>query len=258
MKSDKVKQAFKEKKTAPKLSLVQQKYNNISGLLGKMKDSFEEVLPKHITPERIIRIALTSIRTNPKLLECSEISLIGAILQSAQLGLEPNNLGQAWLIPYNNRTTGKVEVQFQIGYRGLIELFYRHEASSLIDAHTIYENDVFSYQYGTNQFLHHQPAFDNRGAVIGYYAFAKLRGEISSFKVMSVMEIDYFRDKSKTSDNGPWVTDYNEMAKKTVIKRLCKYLPISVEIQKAISVDETSSFLSESDNEFNPLNEIAV
>lgn len=258
MKSDKVKKALKEDKTTKKLSVVQQKYNSLSRVLEKMKDSFEEALPKHITPERITRIALTSIRTNPKLLECSELSLIGAILQSAQLGLEPNNLGQAWLIPYNNGKTGKMEVQFQIGYRGLIDLFYRHEAGLLIDAHTIYENDIFEYQYGTKQFLRHQPTFGNRGKVIGYYSFANLRNDKSSFKVMSVSEIEFFHLRSKSSDSGPWVSDYNEMAKKTVIKRLCKYLPISVEIQEAISADGKSNFLPESENDFSSYNEIAV
>jgi len=232
------------------LSPSKQKYDHIAGLLEKMKSQIQQALPKHITPDRIARIALNSIRMNPKLLQCSEMSLLGAIMQSAQLGLEPNSFGQAWLIPFNNKKKNGqyvMEVQFQVGYKGLIELFYRTDKGLNIDAHEVYENDKFDYNYGVGKDseakLYHKPVMTNRGSVIGYYATATMKNGSYSFLFMSKEDVkkhaNTFSQAYKKGWMSPWKSNFDEMAKKTVIKKLMKYLPLSVELQKGIAADET-------------------
>jgi recombination protein RecT len=231
-------------------SQSQQKFLKVSNLLEKMRPAIEQALPKHVDPNRISRIALTSIRMNPKLLQCSELSLLGAILQCSQLGLEPNIFGQCYLIPYKNKKNlpnGQItwvdEVQFQIGYRGYIELFYRTDSSLSIGAYTVYANDEFDYAYGLEQNLVHKPCLTDRGEVIAYYSVAKMKNGAFAFVVASKKDIEEHSQKfSKAVQKGwtsPWKTNFDEMAKKTVIKKVMKYLPLSVELQKQFSADST-------------------
>jgi recombination protein RecT len=215
------------------------KGKTIGDLFEQMKPAISQAIPKHMTPERLLRIATTSIRTNPKLKVCTPESLLGAVMQCAQLGLEPSVLGHAYLIPYKNK--GVDECQFQIGYKGLIELARRTGQISSIMAQAVYQNDEFEYEYGINEKLKHVPGDGDRGAVIKYYAYAKFKDGGYSFLVMSRTDIERHRDKfSKTKNFGPWVDHFDEMAKKTVLKGLMKYMPISVEFQKAVDQDETT------------------
>ena len=207
---------------------------SIQELINESAKELGRALPSHMSPERMCRIALTTLRLNPKLMNCDPKSILGALFQSAALGLEPNVEGQAYIVPYSN------EAVFQIGYKGIIDLFYRHESSLSIDAHTVHENDDFSYTYGTESKLEHQPALSNRGKAIAYYAVAKMRDGASVFKVMSKEDCEQHGKKhSKTYGNGPWKTDFDAMAKKTVLLQLAKLLPKSVEIQHALSMDNT-------------------
>lgn len=215
------------------------KGKTIGDLFEQMKPAISQAIPKHMTPERLLRIATTSIRTNPKLKVCTPESLLGAVMQCAQLGLEPSVLGHAYLIPYKNK--GVDECQFQIGYKGLIELARRTGQISSIMAQAVYQNDEFEYEYGINEKLKHVPVDGDRGAIIKYYAYAKFKDGGYSFLVMSRSDIERHRDKfSKTKNFGPWVDHFDEMAKKTVLKGLMKYMPISVEFQKAVDQDETT------------------
>lgn len=215
------------------------KGKTINDLFDQMKPAIAQAIPKHLTPDRLLRIATTSIRTNPKLKVCTPESLLGAVMQCAQLGLEPSILGHAYLIPYKNK--GVDECQFQIGYKGLIELARRTGQISSIMAQAVYEKDEFEYEYGINEKLKHVPADGDRGKVIKYYAYAKFKDGGYSFLVMSRSDIERHRDKfSKTKNFGPWVDHFDEMAKKTVLKGLMKYMPISVEFQKAVDQDETT------------------
>jgi len=185
-------------------------------------------------------VAMTEIRKNPKLLECSSQSLLGALMLSAQLGLEPGILGHAYLIPYYNNKTKSTEVQFQIGYKGYIDLVRRSGELQTLDVHEVCRGDAFEYEYGLTPKLMHRPALENRGAAYCYYAIAKFKDGGFSFLVMSVQDIDKYRKRSKSPDYGPWATDYDAMAKKTVIKQLAKYLPLSTEIQRSMTQDETT------------------
>jgi recombination protein RecT len=205
----------------------------------KLKQQLADALPRHMTPDRMVRIALTELRKTPKLQECEPISVIGAIVQCAQLGLEPgNSLGHAWLIPYYNTKAGKYQCQFQIGYRGMIDLARRSGQVISIFASEVCENDLFEFEYGLEQKLRHVPCRTSRGHVIYYYAVAHLKDGGHQFVVMSHHEVDTIRKQSKAASSGPWVTHPDEMGKKTVIRRLFKYLPVSIEMQQAITHDE--------------------
>lgn len=220
--------------------------DNIAHYLQRedVKAQIAAALPKHLTPDRLARIVLTTIRLNPALAECSTTSLLAAAMQCAQVGLEPIN-GMAYLIPYNRKIkqAGQPDrwikdVQFQIGYRGLAALARRSGEITTIAAEPIYENDKFIYRKGFNEVLEHEPNFRNRGELVGVYAYALTKdGGRYSF-VMNKEEVDKIRKRSKSADNGPWVTDYVEMARKTCFKNLAKWLPTSVEFMTAVAEDE--------------------
>lgn len=207
----------------------------MSGLLKRMHTQIEKALPSVITPERFTRIALTAYSENAALQKCDADSFLGAMMQAAQLGVEPNTpLGQAYLIPYGNK------VQFQLGYRGMIDLAYRSGEIQMIQAHEVHENDEFEYELGLDPKLRHIPALKNRGEVILYYAVFKLINGGVGFEVMSKEDVETFaKKKSKTYRNGPWQTDFDAMAKKTLVKRLLKFAPVKSDFARAVAADET-------------------
>lgn len=211
----------------------------MSGLLKRMQPQIEKALPSVITPERFTRIALTAYSRNEKLQECTAESFLGSMMQAAQLGVEPNTpLGQAYLIPYRNR--GVMEVQFQLGYRGMIDLAYRSGEVQNIQAHEVYENDTFEYELGLEPKLRHIPALKDRGEVILYYAVFKLTNGGVGFEVMSKEDVEAFaKKKSKTYGTGPWQSDFDAMAKKTLVKRLLKFAPLKSDFVRAVTADET-------------------
>ena len=188
---------------------------SLQGLIRTMEPEIKKALPSVITPERFTRMVFTALSSNKKLQACTPESFLGAMMQAAQLGVEPNTpIGQAYLIPYGN------QVQFQLGYKGLIDLAYRSGEVQSIQAHEVHENDTFEYELGLNPKLKHVPAMKDRGPVILYYAVIKLKNGGEGFEVMSREDVDQFvRAKSKTYKNGPWQTDFDEMAKKTVLKK---------------------------------------
>lgn len=214
---------------------------NIKQWIVAMKPQIEAALPSVITPERFSRMALTAVSSNPKLADCTPQSFMGALMQAAQLGLEPNTpLGQAYLIPFRNK--GKMETQFQLGYKGLIELAHRSGEFRNIEARVVYENDEFRYSYGLEPELVHKPAMSNRGNVICYYAVYTLVNGGFGFEVMSKEDIqDHAKKYSQAygSSYSPWKTAFDEMAKKTVIKRVLKYAPIKTEFVRSLNTDES-------------------
>ena len=214
---------------------------NIKQWIMAMKPQIEAALPSVITPERFSRMALTAVSSNPKLADCTPQSFMGALMQAAQLGLEPNTpLGQAYLIPFKNK--GKMETQFQLGYKGFIELAHRWGEFRNIEARVVYENDEFRYSYGLEPELVHKPAKSNRGDVICYYAVYTLVNGGFGFEVMSKEDIQAHAKKYSQaygSSYSPWRTAFDEMAKKTVIKRVLKYAPIKTEFVRNISTDES-------------------
>lgn len=211
------------------------KKQNMSDMLLLMTDEIKKALPAQVSIERFQRIALTAFNGNNKLQQCNPVSFLAAMMQSAQLGLEPNTpLGQAYLIPYGHN------VQFQIGYKGLLELAQRTNKYKNIQAQIVYENDEFDIEYGLNPVLKHIPFMTgDRGKVIGYYAVYNLTNGGQGFEYMTKGEVEKHAKKfSKTFNNGPWTTDFDEMAKKTVLKKLLKYAPMSTELATTVNIDE--------------------
>ena len=211
---------------------------SLNSMLKRMGPEIQRALPKHMDADRIARIALTAVRNTPKLLECDQMSFVAALMQSAQLGVEPNTgLGQAYLIPYGGK------VQFQLGYKGLIDLAVRSGQYKAIYSHEVYKNDEFSYSYGLHKDLVHVPAAQPEGEPIGYYAVYRLQNGGYDFVYWTRERIDHhakqFSQAVQKGWTSPWKTNYDAMAKKTVLKEVLKYAPKSIELQKTVEADET-------------------
>ena len=220
-------------KKAPEQKSMQQYIKSMEGEIKK-------ALPSVITPERFTRIVLSAISVNPKLGNCTPASFLGAMMTSAQLGLEVNTpLGQAYVLPYMNK--GVMEAQFQLGYKGLIDLAYRSGEVEVIQAHVVYENDEFTCEYGLDPKLTHKPADSGRGEPVKVYAVFKTKGGGYGFEVMSMDDVKAHAakySKAYGSNFSPWKTNFEEMAKKTVLKRILKYAPLKSDFVRAAVQDE--------------------
>ena len=201
-------------------------------------------LPKSMTAERLTRIVMTECRKVPALMQCNQESFFGAVLQCAQLGLEPGSaLGHCYLLPFGNGKSrdGRPNCQLIIGYRGMIDLARRSGQIVSINAYCVHEADEFEYELGLHPDIHHRPSpLAERGPVTYVYAVAVLKGGGVQFEVMSRAEIEAVRVQSKAGKSGPWVTHWEEMARKTVVRKLFKYLPVSIEAVRAVEIDEKS------------------
>lgn len=205
-----------------------------------MQGEIAKALPSVLTPERFTRITLSALSTNPTLAATTPKSFLGAMMTAAQLGVEPNTpLGQAYLIPYRNH--GTLECQFQLGYKGLIDLAYRSGQIKTIQAQVVHENDVFEVTYGTDNSLLFKPKLDgDAGKAISVWAMFQTKDGGYGYEVMSMDAVREFAKKySKAYSNGPWQTNFEEMAKKTVLKKTLKYAPLSSDFKRGLSADET-------------------
>jgi recombination protein RecT len=216
-------------------------------MITKFKAEIERALPKHLNPDRMCRIALTEFRKNKKLADCDPRSVFAAVIQSAQLGLEVGLMGEASLVPFDT------ECQLIPGYTGLMKLARNTGKVKDIYAHEVMENDEFELTFGLERTLRHVPLKgsggfpandEKRGPVVGYYAVAVLSDGSTTFQAMSIQEVEKIRNASrgyisakKYSKKSPWDTYPVEMGKKTVIRRLCKYLPKSPELAEALALD---------------------
>lgn len=227
-------------------AVAQKKEDPVANLIEKLKPQMALALPKHLNPERMGRIMLTELRRVPKLAECGKDSLLGALMMCSQLGLEPGNgLGHAYLLPFDRRAkvggqwqTVGTDCQLIIGYRGMIDIARRSGQIVSIAARTVHKNDHFAYRLGLDETIEHIPCEGERGDMTHVYAVAKLKDGGVQFEVMSRHDVEKVRLQSKAKDNGPWQTHFEEMAKKTAIRRLFKYLPVSIEMQRAVTIDE--------------------
>jgi recombination protein RecT len=198
-------------------------------------------LPAHLPPDRFIRVALTAMTRTPKLAECDMASFFSCLLSLSQYGIEPDGR-RAHLIPFENRKRGVTECQLIIDYKGLVELILRSGQVSNIHSDVVCENDAFEYNCG--EIIRHVIDFRRpRGNAYAAYAICTFKDGTRKCEVMSQDEIESIRRRSRAANAGPWTTDWNEMAKKTVFRRLSKWLPLSAEYRDAL----------ESEDEFEPL-----
>lgn len=202
-------------------------------LINQYKGPIGIALPKHIDAGRFTRIVLTEVRRNPSLLRCTPASLLGALMLSAQLGLEPGPLGHAYFVPF------KQEVVFIIGYKGMIDMARRSGQVSTIVARAVHEGDEFAYRYGLDDDLKHVPTAEP-GELTHVYAIAKFKDGGVVFVVLSKAEVETFhkRSPSANASTSPWKSDYEAMAKKTAIRRLFPFLPVTAEFAQAFSVSD--------------------
>ncbi len=214
------------------------KIDTVRDALTLMKPQLAMALPKHLTPERLLRVTMTAVQNTPRLLDCDRTSLFAAVMTCAQLGLEPDGvLGQAYLVPYGNK------VQFIPGYKGYLALARNSGEISTIQAHEVHENDFFEYAYGLVEKLEHRPADGERGKIKYFYAYALYKDGGHIFEVMTVADVNAIRDKSygykafiaKKIKSNPWDSSYPQMGRKTAIRRLANYLPLNV--QRAAALD---------------------
>lgn len=226
---------------------------DIATIFEQYKHQIAQALPKHLTADRMIQMAVTLISKNPKLKECSAGSLIGAIMQASILGFRPvEALAYCYLVPYKNKkqdNTGKEywvsEVQFQIGYRGLMDLARRSGQIKSIHAFAVYTGDEFSYSLGINPDIKHVPSetqSKNPKELTHVYAVSHYKDGGYNFVVLTRKEVESLRRRNamqKEEPAGAWKTDYEAMAMAKAIKQLAKYLPLSDELQSMVQSDES-------------------
>jgi len=209
----------------PGTSVVRAQLKALDGAIAR-------AVPTGMSPQRFQRVVLTELSKNPKLERCASKTVLGAVMTAAQLGLEFGPLGQAYLVPYKDVCT------LIVGYRGYIDLARRSGQLRSIVARPVHANDMFDFEYGTDERLRHRPADGDRGPIVRYYGVALLADGGQVIHVMSLADIAKYRARSKASDNGPWITDPEAMSAKTVIRRMVPWLPMSVEAAQAIETDE--------------------
>jgi recombination protein RecT len=211
---------------------------SIRRALELMKPQLAVALPPHLSADRLVRVVVAVLQASPALLDCERASLYRAVMTCAHLGLEPDGvLGQAWLVP----SRGKV--QLVPGYRGFIALARNSGLIVSINAQAVHLNDHFDYAYGLNERLEHVPAPGARGEITHFYAYVKFKDGGHYFDVLSRDEVDAIRDRSEgyqafrsgKAEDSAWVAGYAEMGKKTVIRRIAKYLPLSVQKAAALA-----------------------
>ena len=218
-----------------------EKPKSIKDLIEIRMPEIQKVLPSVISPQQFLRLTLNAIQSTPHLMECTMPSFYGAVMQCAQLGLKPNVNGEAYLIPFkNNKKGGAYECQFIVGYKGLMLLARRSGEVASIDAQTVYENDEFDLSYGFDPMLVHKPYLKgDRGKPVGFYATVMLKDGGKSAHYMTVEDAQkYGKRYSKAYNNSPWMTDFEAMAKKSCLRQVLKYAPMSTDVDGAIRTDE--------------------
>jgi recombination protein RecT len=219
------------------------KSNEIAIIFSRYREQISMAIPKHLTTDRVIQLATLMASRSPQLKECTVASLIGAVMQASILGFEPvSSLQQCYFVPFTNRKANPVvkEVVFQLGFRGYINLAYRTGSVKSLYAYCVYEQDEFQYQLGTDPFIKHIPALSNRGAIVHSYAVCQtLHG--TTFIVLGLSDIELARSKSPAGKDplSPWNSGfYDDMAAKTAIRKLMRFVPLSIEFQRALEADE--------------------
>jgi len=195
-----------------------------------------KALPRHLTPDRFLRVAATALMRTPKLRDCDQVSFFNALLSLSQLGLEPDGRN-AHLIPFENRKRGVTECQLIIDYKGLVDLANRSGTVANIHADKVCENDVFEFDRG--EIKKHLIDFRKpRGEAYAFYSLVRFKDGSEKCEVMPREEIEKIRGRSRAGTSGPWCTDFEEMAKKTCFRRLSKWIQLSPEFRQALEHDD--------------------
>lgn len=256
-----------------KRELYVQKQNNVNALLERYKGSIAQALPSFLTADRMVRVFLTAISRTPGLMDCTQHSLMSSILTCSQLGLSPDTvLGEAFLIPFKNNNKQITECQLIIGYKGLLGLARRSGQITNIGSRPVFAaqsvlkgddllqaiaegkevGDYFRYSYGLEETLEHEPgSITDPARITHFYSVAKFTNGGHVFNVMTRKQVEVIRDQSanykfaKYKEKTIWVTNFEEMGNKTVLRRMMKFLPLSPDMQTAIGIDEAAEYGSQ-------------
>ena len=229
-----------------KTSLTTQK-TEIRALMDsdEFREQIAKAIPAHLTPDRFLRVALTAMNRNPKLFQCTRESLFQCMLDCSAVGLEPDGR-HAHLIPYGKDCT------LIIDYKGLLAMARRNGVSA--DAKVVREADAFTVREddGTGQTtVEHSVAYRKpRGELVCVYSrasWAEGDQRVTSYEVMTREEIDAIRGRSRAGNSGPWVTDFDEMARKTVLRRHSKRWPMAADMAAALDGDHDTPDFSKQD-----------
>jgi recombination protein RecT len=256
-----------------KRELYIQKQNNVNSLLEKYKGSIAQALPSFLTVDRMVRVFLTAISRTPGLMDCTQHSLMSAVLTCSQLGLSPDSiLGEAFLIPFKNKKKKITECQLIIGYKGLLGLARRSGQMQRIGARPVFAaqsilkgddllqavasgkevGDYFKYSFGLDETLEHEPgSITDADRITHFYSVAKFTNGGHIFNVMTRKQVEKVRDESPNykyaeyKNSTVWATAFEEMGNKTVLRRMMKFLPLSPDLQRAIGLDEAAEYGSQ-------------
>ena len=202
-----------------------------------------EVATKYMTAGDLVRLTLVAASRQPDLMKCSQTSILRALMDAATLGIMPGGtMGRGYLVPRKNKVNGTLEACFDPGYRGLIDVARRSGKVKKFDAKVVYAGDLFEYEEGTNQTLRHVPNLEagKRGDVVAAYAIAKLEDGEPQIEVLTRADIDKIRNSSAAKGGGPWLTWFEEMARKSAARRLCKWLPYDPMLEKAMEASDAA------------------
>ena len=220
-------------------ALVKQKKTIKEHLQSEVfRKQVESALPKHLTPDRFIGVALNAMNRTPELANCTQQSLFKCFLELSQMGLEPDGR-RAYLVPFGTECT------LLIDYKGLVELAYRNGNISRIHADVVYqtEYDAGDFVYDRGRITTHCKSLKpNRGEVIAAYAEVEFKDGTTKAELMTLEEVNEIRNQSKAKNSEPWTKHWNEMAKKTAFRRCAKWLHLSPEIQKHMESDDSHQF----------------
>lgn len=212
---------------------------DLKGFLEKNINAIEAVASATLTPERMVRLVCAAASRDPQLAKCTPLSILRSLAQAASMGLEPfDGRNEVHLVPRWNKKANGLEATCLVGYPGLIRLATETGKVRNVEARVVYQQDVFSVDYGISPKIEHHPSFArDRGPIIAVYAVAFLPDGGVQFEVMAAHEVEDIRDRSKDKDVfSPWKSDFAEMARKTAVRRLCKYLPKSTPLAKALEI----------------------
>lgn len=221
-------------------------------LLKRYWPRISAVMPKHMNPDRMFQLAISCYNQTPKLNQCTPETVLSCLMKCSALGMEPSavdGLGRAYILPFFNKKTGRMEATLILGYKGMIDLARRSGEIKDISARVVHAGDEFEYEYGLTEGLRHVPStepVDGR-PMTHVYMVAHFKDGGHYIDVMSKAEVDGIRKRSKSPSSGPWATDYEAMARKTVIRRAFPYLPVSVETEQDVAADDTTPVVYDDD-----------
>lgn len=213
--------------TTQQLAVVDQVRNQLTA----MQPQFAAALPKHVDPARFVRVVMTAVQMTPALLDADRRTLFASAMRASQMGLLPDGREGAIV------TFGK-NAQFMPMVAGIMKLVRNSGEISTWSVQAVYENDKFDYELGDDERIAHKPALTGRGKIIGAYSIVTMKDGEKSREFMSVEDIEAIRKRSRSGTSGPWVSDFSEMAKKTVVRRHSKRLPMSTDLDDVLRADD--------------------